>query len=386
MPLFGKKTSTTPAEWVQQAAAFEKIMSHCQNTTGGGGGVSSGVQRLTIREKRIGAPTITIGKERMPGSISQGRISGKVADATHVDYDFFLRGSNVSYAANVAISELFRRVTSTVCSTEEYRSMARGWLASGGTPPPIPRLHVPKLFCCVDTSMGAFFARAKNAVEAKIPGWWTNGTKNGKQWCSMAIVQGIRCETVYHYADKNIPFPKTFNFRGHACALGVNHAIDMILGNGDRLQRPNMGNFFIDGYGAMIAIDCDSALPPKGSGPEQLWRQVVLTGGNAVQKQHTDTWPFLIDVAHFAPYTKMARKALQDDFDRMVSVMKSYKVETINLYCNQMTANMQNFVRASLLTFGVMKKMAPELRNWFHEDGTCSGNSLLMKINAVACL
>ncbi|TYT73920.1 hypothetical protein [Desulfobotulus mexicanus] len=418
---FNKKKVQIPLEWKQQENNFIRIMNSCTGFEGNQGG-ASGVKRLIVREKRSIRPA-------MP--VSQGRISGKeVADSSggvDIEYDFYLRTSTVGYRANLAINELYRRVASAVCSNKAYRDFARvsdqvtqgnkqvvhsqpgvGWKVgkSSGTataqrmaglhrgapaaPAPIPRLHVPRFFCCIDIDMGESFSKVFQQVQKKVgaTGYFTSeeyfirgmqyqGDVSNPPQRSIAVVEGVRCKALTPYLEHNEPFPQTFNFKGHACALGVLHAIDMVIGNYDRLQARNISNFFVDGYGSMIAIDCDSQLPQKRSEPDTDWEKAVFRKKSDSLGSEIYAFPFIHPVPSiFHPYTVSARSALENDIDEFI------KGDNVT-YVEQLRINRDFFLMAALMTFKEIKKIGPELANLFPEEVSCSRSTLLAKIKAL---
>lgn len=367
------KLKTLP-EWQTQFDLFQKIMNDTIPVTTGkveGGGVSSGVVRLNVMERRA-APK--------PGAAAgDGRIAGQAEDKWAV-YDFYLRGSTLGYDGNDAITDFYRRVASAVCTSEKYRQTA----GSGGPGAPTPRLHVPRMYACVDQSMTGIFDRAKSIVEAKIGNFW-GATAKSNAWTSMVIVEGVRCRSLKKFAEDGTPIPPTFNYKGHACALAVVNVIDALVGNADRVQAPNIGNFFVDDAGGVIAIDCDTALPPK-KGQDAEWQRVVF---NAVRRDGAlgakTIWPFIPnELALFKPYTVSPSEALGGDFDNMLGRLKGLKDPTVVAYCKGMDPHRYPFQRAGLDTLRAVKDMASDLPNWFSDDDPrCSRATLLAKIKSI---
>jgi hypothetical protein len=251
-------------------------------------------------------------------------------------------------------------------------------------------------------TMGKGFEKVLKLIRDKLGEQWAfdQGDREGRpERQGLLIVRGVRCTSLgdaivdlgrMQTGDVVVPLPQGINFNGHAAAMGVLHALDVIVGNYDRLQFPNFANFFLDEVGGLIAIDVDSLLVSMHHNPN-LWhatwrgglgRDDIQMPTQAMMQQ----WPKMpmIPLVAFEAYTQNATMALQRDFDYLIGKAKLRDSTPAKRWCSVMPGHRATFVNAAVLTFRWLKANRNDLE-WFPEVSLCSRASLKDKISSVMC-
>jgi len=183
--------------------------------------------------------------------------------------------------------------------------------------------------------------RVNNRIKEMLKVRWGKTPEEIKGLCdgkdSIMIVRGMDCVDLFEYIDRcdgtKVGADDKIGLK-FAVSLGASHIIDILLGNGDRLHHPNLGNIFLrrDSRNKVLLLDLDCTLPYKYDSlknKKQKWGDLVYCGEyEGYVKDHWQKYgagPYTTKIRHFKEHD--FKRCMEEDLVFVLKNVQQHKEE-----------------------------------------------------------